>query len=1204
LVDLAGSERANKAGTSGQALKEGSFINKSLLTLGTVIAQLSDESKSQAHIPYRNSKLTRLLSSALGGNAKTCMIACISPAQSNAHESLSTLRFASRAKSVVNHVRKNVFDDAKTLAEMLTKQKAEYDVLKDELERIRLTGGMDGPFKDKACLIAKKHAALRLVTMNYPRLIHMCSVSDRHRHLASKVRDSMRSAVIGTKDVMDVMDEQREIMAKYFPKLPGVNQVITLFDKHLESDGSVYFERDDEDAQDPAMADGFSDVLFDLVNEETRELMEALRMRYEDLLISASRRISKSELMNQNQAREIQALLLKLDQSSNFMKKAEVEISNFKESEVVLRNTIENQRKQMDSIKTSSGDRNEKLQFRIEELVSANLAHEQTISDLHHVIDDKNFEIKKLETNCDSLIAEIKTRTDELVAFQSESVKARNEQRRELERIRGSMSNMLRQGGETAKVLETQNAYLHKERELLRDELESARNMKNQLNHQNTLLRGESERYFSEFKNASAELQKLKVEMATTSELLTATRLRLNRSSAQCTTAEEKCEGLAKELAALQSSFAASEELHATETRRYKETTEAMLAKLQSELNTASTRLISYEDIVKNKDTEIQRLVNTLQSEESRLETRLKVQVQQSDTLLNELNATREHSNAVVDELTKECRRLKSRLNDLERITNSVNAFISKRAEDKGTWAGDVDYDDVLDDSEVYDLQNIDIDLMEDIPIVEAENKPFANRTAVEGRSIGWGFDSDLGYEANADPRNVLKAGAEIRPKSRADSSPLLSPVSPPPPRFAAMDAYIKEGSSSSFLESAALNLQSLSTFRRSESQLSSPTTTKDPLLTANFDNIRSSSLLRRDSRSSKLDEVLNLEATKMSARYQRVRFSLKVLSTSLRHALTDDSLLRNYMASATETHIADASSTHRDANRMRQHVTFLEGRLEEANIEIAELNRKYEDSKKFVSKLERDLSAATNNVSDAQIREQHLITERDSLGSQIVLLHTELENGRQERDALQFDCKNLQVRVAELSHQLEAAGMTQEFLRIKLDQQLQQLSVVKVQRDELARQFLGDKAHFESDVFGVDDLVTTLDDGRNAGSEDDYPGSDPDEDFVGKDPEQNESSISGPFSRRYESTVPTYSSPHSDQYRGLNKSNSSPNAQLQFDSKGGRSRITPSASITSMSNISSSMKLDTSPLPLRSSGSSSTPRLASSSLSGRIPWN
>jgi len=124
LVDLAGSERADKSGTTGQSLKEGSFINKSLLTLGTVIANLS-EGKHGIHIPYRNSKLTRLLSTALGGNAKTCMITCISPASGNTAESLSTLRFASRAKRVVNMVQQNEVQSMKSLSTKLAMQTVE-----------------------------------------------------------------------------------------------------------------------------------------------------------------------------------------------------------------------------------------------------------------------------------------------------------------------------------------------------------------------------------------------------------------------------------------------------------------------------------------------------------------------------------------------------------------------------------------------------------------------------------------------------------------------------------------------------------------------------------------------------------------------------------------------------------------------------------------------------------------------------------------------------------------------------------------------------------------------------------------------------------------------------------------------------------------------------------------------------------------------
>lgn len=101
LIDLAGSERQAKTGAKGERLKEATKINLSLSALGNVISALVD-SKSRHHIPYRDSKLTRLLQDSLGGNTKTLMIACISPAAYNYDETLSTLRYANRAKMISN----------------------------------------------------------------------------------------------------------------------------------------------------------------------------------------------------------------------------------------------------------------------------------------------------------------------------------------------------------------------------------------------------------------------------------------------------------------------------------------------------------------------------------------------------------------------------------------------------------------------------------------------------------------------------------------------------------------------------------------------------------------------------------------------------------------------------------------------------------------------------------------------------------------------------------------------------------------------------------------------------------------------------------------------------------------------------------------------------------------------------------------------
>ena len=102
FVDLAGSERIKKTGATGQLLKEGISINKGLLCLGQVISALTEDKKEKSFIPYRDSKLTRILQDSLGGNSRTTMIACVSPAETNYEESLSTIRYASRARNIKN----------------------------------------------------------------------------------------------------------------------------------------------------------------------------------------------------------------------------------------------------------------------------------------------------------------------------------------------------------------------------------------------------------------------------------------------------------------------------------------------------------------------------------------------------------------------------------------------------------------------------------------------------------------------------------------------------------------------------------------------------------------------------------------------------------------------------------------------------------------------------------------------------------------------------------------------------------------------------------------------------------------------------------------------------------------------------------------------------------------------------------------------
>jgi kinesin family protein 3/17 len=134
MVDLAGSERQSKTGAEGTRLKEATKINLSLSALGNVISALVDGKSS--HIPYRDSKLTRLLQDSLGGNSKTVMVATIGPASYNIDETLTTLRYANRAKNIKNKPKIN--EDPKDA--LLRTFQEEINRLKQSLEQ-KMTGG-------------------------------------------------------------------------------------------------------------------------------------------------------------------------------------------------------------------------------------------------------------------------------------------------------------------------------------------------------------------------------------------------------------------------------------------------------------------------------------------------------------------------------------------------------------------------------------------------------------------------------------------------------------------------------------------------------------------------------------------------------------------------------------------------------------------------------------------------------------------------------------------------------------------------------------------------------------------------------------------------------------------------------------------------------------------------------------------------------
>eukprot|EP00035_Acanthoeca_spectabilis_P004255 m.101294 g.101294 ORF g.101294 m.101294 type:complete len:1152 (+) comp12506_c0_seq2:67-3522(+) len=201
LVDLAGSERVIKTGATGARLKEGANINKSLHTLGLVIKALADASGAQdKFVPFRDSTLTWLLKDNLGGNAKTVMIAAVSPSVDNLDETISTLRYANSAKQIVNRAYVNEDPNARMIRE-----------LREELERLRAeVGGSSGEVVD-----TEELKRMRAQLAETEQLMAMTS-----KTWEDKLKESQR-----------VMEEHRELLSAHGASVTAATGALKLESK-------------------------------------------------------------------------------------------------------------------------------------------------------------------------------------------------------------------------------------------------------------------------------------------------------------------------------------------------------------------------------------------------------------------------------------------------------------------------------------------------------------------------------------------------------------------------------------------------------------------------------------------------------------------------------------------------------------------------------------------------------------------------------------------------------------------------------------------------------------------------------------------------------------------------------------------------------------------------------------------------------------
>lgn len=280
FVDLAGSERAKRTGASGATLKEGISINKGLLCLGNVISALTEESKKSNHIPYRDSKLTRILQDSLGGNANTFMIACTSPAESNFEETLNTLKYASRARNIKNKPIVNTDPHSAMIALL----KGEIAELKSEIFNYQTILSASGNSEMQSALEQlKKNSSIRS-SQGEELTVHKSQQQDKKLAMLSSEMDMVRSACMTLEIENMKLKKERDLFKVKLDtcmeqlKLAGIEipeedeKPVKLIDEYLEAIEKLKKEKDAQSVVIKDLEYEYSNLMKEM--ERDRKLLE------------------------------------------------------------------------------------------------------------------------------------------------------------------------------------------------------------------------------------------------------------------------------------------------------------------------------------------------------------------------------------------------------------------------------------------------------------------------------------------------------------------------------------------------------------------------------------------------------------------------------------------------------------------------------------------------------------------------------------------------------------------------------------------------------------------------------------------------------------------------------------------------------------------------------------------------------------------
>jgi hypothetical protein len=692
LVDLAGSERANKAGTSGETLKEGSFINKSLLTLGTVIANLS-EGKTQ-HIPYRNSKLTRLLATALGGNAKTCMITCISPASGNLGESLNTLRFATRAKRIVNHVQKNEILDMKSLTAKLTMQATELEQLRQLLELSRQLGfnpeddDSNESVRDKAVYASRKWRCLKFMLIHGAKIITGLRGAGMS-HMAKNVIGNMRQSVKGQKDVRVFIEEISNIISTYLSKDRRLLETIHDVEVQNEAEAIVSQQEDMENLMDRlSPAEGIEqsksreDDIFDLLErggEDIREQMEVAGFETENVRGLALGHIAMLQRKLRDGADHERSLRKNIEDHMNSILDHRETIKSMKATETALHKQIEDLKTQRASDASAFTEQITQLNKKLSQLESATTDKDSSLAERSKLLMTKEGENELLRSQIEKLQEDLSQTLASKRSVEDELVRSRNEDRVKLEKLRKNMHDILVNQGDAGKKMEMltkENNDLQTKLQVLEDELDASLKMNDQLNMEIVQLRGtittlrDGEKAFIE-KSTVIQTENGNLLMNLRDARLEITQLTASMSISEQNHLKGK-QTLEIRISELEQDIVAQE----MKARILQEKYETKMQELNFDISGKSVEIQSLLDQLENKSSLFARQEQSFGADISRLEKKLTAQGKLCEELQRENTNTAIQIHQINHKHSEEVRSLKTKIADLQSTIDGIQNYV------------------------------------------------------------------------------------------------------------------------------------------------------------------------------------------------------------------------------------------------------------------------------------------------------------------------------------------------------------------------------------------------------------------------------------------------------------------------------------------------------------------------------------------------